>query len=351
MMRDLLAGAAALIITGAATSASAGYTVQELFAPAGTPAGANVRAMAINDHDLILVNGYDNSPGFSFTVFNDIYNQSMNAFVSLPQPLGADPRSAVAYGINNNGQIVGSYHSSNPLFSAQPWLGYAISPVASSYYGFSAQNVNLGLASYNQPTGINDAGVIVGAAGDLPMLVGYTYQGSVFTPYAAGTSTDATVLTGINNEGIFLGAYGDAASYTYNNAFFSNGVTQTALTPAGWQNVIPGGISNPNDKGDFLIVGGVWDNGGANAAFVFDDATGTYSYFTIPGAIYTFASGVNVRGEVVGEWEDANGLVHAFYALPDGVLAAPEPSAWTLMLLGVGGAGALIRRRRAGPAV
>lgn len=367
MRRDRLIGAAvAAAVTGAAGTASASYSIYEIFAPAGTPAGVNVRAMAINDRAQILVNGYSNNGLYDFTVFNDFYNGATPVY-GLPSPFGAQAHTTIAYGLNNNDQIVGIYHSAS-ISASRPWEGFGMAAVGGHFSGGFTHLINPPGLDYNQPTGINDSGVVVGAAGDLPDLAGYSYNHGTYTYYSYNGGLDitstpppsnptATVLSGINNAGYMIGAFGDGSSYIYPNTFVTNGSSFTLLKPPGWQNVIPGGISNPNAKGDFYVSGGVWDASGHNGAFVYDEAANAYTYFYFPGATYTFASGVNSRGVVVGEWEDASGLVHAFYAVPGAggvingsgppVSLSPEPADWALMLVGVGFAGGRLRRRRA----
>jgi uncharacterized membrane protein len=45
---------------------------------------------------------------------------------------------------------------------------------------------------------------------------------------------------------------------------------------------------------------------------------GTPILFTVPGALATFASGINAAGDIVGQYSDAAGVTHGFLRTPDG---------------------------------
>ena len=67
------------------------------------------------------------------------------------------------------------------------------------------------------------------------------------------------------------------------------------------------------------------------------------------GGTVAWGYGVNDLGEGVGEslYQTGNGYGHAFMTVQNS--GAPEPAAWALMLLGFGGLGMALRRRRRGP--
>jgi hypothetical protein len=64
-----------------------------------------------------------------------------------------------------------------------------------------------------------------------------------------------------------------------------------------------------------------------NVYRAFSDVGGVYSTFGVPGAVSTYALGVNNSGWILGDYTDANGNYHGFLDTP-----VPEPS--SILLLG-----------------
>lgn len=62
-----------------------------------------------------------------------------------------------------------------------------------------------------------------------------------------------------------------------------------------------------------------------------------------PGAFNTIVTDINDAGELVGWYYDKNGTMHAFAA--SGIQAVPEPSSLVLVVAGVIGLAASLRRR------
>ena len=79
------------------------------------------------------------------------------------------------------------------------------------------------------------------------------------------------------------------------------------------------------------IVGLYEDANGFNS-FVFSG--GVYTTFKVPGAASTTISGINNSGQIIGAYDDDDGVLRGFIATPD---AVPEPA--SIALMGIGGIG------------
>jgi len=129
---------------------------------------------------------------------------------------------------------------------------------------------------YTVPSGINDAGQIVGWYGS-GVQHGFLYSGGAYTTLDDPLSTIATFATGINDAGQIVGYYEDSS--------------------------------------------------GVDHSFLYSD--GKYTAFDDPmGAAGTFANSINDRGQVVGFYIDSSGVYHGFLASP----VATPPNAATITL-------------------
>ena len=152
--------------------------------------------------------------------------------------------------------------------------------------------------------GINDAGQIVGThscSRDSGSTGAFLLSNGVFTAIDAPGAT-STFAYGINNNAQIVGFY----NYPVNGnpqggtqAFlYSAGVFTLINPPPGFAIVVePYGI---NDTGD--IVG--WSLGTGWTGFL--DKGGTFSSFSVPGALPTFGYGLNNTGQIVGAYLDSS---------------------------------------------
>ena len=171
-------------------------------------------------------------------------------FVTITAP---DSPYAVANGINNAGVVTGYYLDSN-----------------SNYHGFVWQNGALQTVDY---------------------------------PGAVDTS-----LGGLNNWGVAMGSYGDGAT--------THAVTYSVSTGA-WTALpdIPNYSQNDgycvNDLG--IAIGNAFE-GGTSVAWIWDPATLSYSFFTVPGAAQytTSPSCINDKNQIAGYYVDASGAYQGF---------------------------------------
>jgi probable HAF family extracellular repeat protein len=203
-----------------------------------------------------------------------------------------DSSDSSAFGINDQGNVVGSYKN----------------PTGTSQYGFVLSNGVYTPISYLPPpffgtivTGVNNAGSMVGYYNHLitGSTGGFELSGGTFTPLDVPGSM-STVATGINSLGQVVGIYENSVGQY---GFLWNGSTYTAIAVPNVASV--GGI---NDKGD--IVGSYIASDGANHGFLLSG--GTYTTISFPGSGSTTATGINQLGQIVGSYVDAAGNDHGF---------------------------------------
>jgi uncharacterized membrane protein len=220
--------------------------------------------------------------------------------------------SAVAYGINNKGDIVGS-----ASFASHPERGWVLTNGSFKFFGVP----NNGFSSY--ATGINDSNQVVGYyyTGIDYIQHGFLYSGGAFTvidpPGSAGTA-----CWKINNAGVILGRYVDA-NYVVHVFTLANG-TYTIIDYPGAAATDAGGINNKNQ-----IVGDYNDSvDGRLHGFVL--ANGNYFTTDFPGAYGTFNTAINDNLVIVGTESAAFGeRAHGFRRSSQGKYAHidyPDPS-------------------------
>jgi hypothetical protein len=288
----------------------------------GTVTGINNlgQVIGLNSARAVFVRGADGS----VTTF-DIPGVILRMF----GPAGYAPWPAVGLGINDQGQIVGN--TADGVFVRD--TDGSVDPVA--FPGFA--------------TGINNSGQITGFSSSPDTCGAYAggICGVVYDMHGGGTTAFRALFEtwalGINN-------LGDVAGQTQNveKAFVRKAGGTTAEFGAGLPNM--GAAFDVNDLGQV-------------AGAVSTDPAGLYNYdhsllnlyahgliyetqptprvvaqLDYPGSDYTFLTGINNSGEVVGRYIAPDGR-GSFIAMP-----VPEPGSFTL-LIGVA-AGIAYRARR-----
>jgi probable HAF family extracellular repeat protein len=262
-----------------------------VYATLDVPGSINTIAHGINDAGQI-VGSYDGQNAF-------LLSGGQYSTLNVPGP---------AQGINNAGQIVGLDGRNGYLLSGGTLTTL---DVPQSFRG----NPNYPVYS-TAAHGINGTGQIVGD---------YDYTVSLHPPITGGgaflmSGASYTNLPipggsahGINNAGQIVGSYGSIG-------FLMSGVAFTILGVPGSTFTSAEGI---NDHGQ--IVGNYTALG--EHGFLFND--GTYTTLDVPGSTFTSAEGINDAGQIVGFFTDRQGAEHGFLATP-----VPEPA--TILLLSIG---------------
>jgi probable HAF family extracellular repeat protein/VCBS repeat-containing protein len=176
--------------------------------------------------------------------------------------------SAVANDINNGGQIVGGF--SGCYFTAQPVInrGFLLSgngePIPIDFPGLpDPTDPSLCLESYTYAYGINDTGQVVGSFRHDGNTHGFLMNGDVFTQLDMPGAT-ATIPDGINNAGQIVGTFTDARG---THGFLMDGDRFTQLDVPGATSTHARDI---NDVGQ--IVGTLIDAAGPHGFLMEGDA-------------------------------------------------------------------------------
>ncbi len=248
-----------------------------------------------NNGDVVGYFANGSSQYYGFSYHNGVYTP---IFVS-----GAD--YVFPQGINDNGDIVGRYYQGG------------------EYYGFLLPNggtltsFSIAPGSNTMLMGINNSGVMVGQFGNGAAMSGFSWDGAnLITVQADGRQTN---FSDINNSGVIAGNY-YLPSWTGIIRFADGSLFYPVPHPAPGNYY--GDIGGINDNG---ITVGVYISGGQYHPYMYNINSNTYGLLPdMPGAMTTWASGINNSGYVVGYYTNPDGTYHAFEFVP-------EPS--TLLLL------------------
>jgi hypothetical protein len=222
------------------------------FANGGTSAsGINNTGQIVGSYSVIGVSPITHQ-GYGF-----IYNRQDGTYTTLDDPLavhgGVVPGTS-AQGINDVGQVVGSYTGFFSDVGPSGTFGFL-------YSGGTYIALNVPGATQTYAYGINNAGQIAGYYTTGSVSHGFIYDGSTYTtlddPLAGPGGTFAY---GINNAGQIVGSYNDASGIGSHGFLYSVSVSNNAITGAAflgtvgldWQVSGFGDFSSRNE-GDMLL--------------------------------------------------------------------------------------------------
>jgi uncharacterized membrane protein len=214
-------------------------------------------------------------------------------------------------------RVLGSLAGRNPMkYCNSPacllGLGLALMATAKAAdappLSFKFTTINVPGAQQTLSFGINNSGVIVGQ---------YIDQGGVAHGYVLN-GKKLTTLDDPNGEDTFCyelnlnGAIAVVASYTDFNTnedvafLYKNGKFTDIPGPTGAIASVAYGI---NDRGD--IVGDYLDSSRVAHGFLLKHKT--YTTLDVPGAVMTFATGINNKGYIVLAWAGSKGFESSVY--------------------------------------
>jgi len=214
----------------------------------------------------------------------------------------------IANGINDHSQVVGQ-------FSDQNGTPHGFVYEADSFVQIDYPHM-FGINLYK----INNLGQFVGSITDANGVVhGFFYDGGTLSPpltYGAG----ATYASGINNRGEIVGTFfgaGGSKGFVYKAGQF--------LTP----NLPPGaqqtGFQAINDAGE---VAGISVDAKGTHGLLYLERLGLFTpQFDFPGATVTFPQAINATGQLGGQCTAANGKSFAFVSLAGALVSVDIPNA------------------------
>lgn len=277
------------------------YRYQDLSLQGLTFSAAKPKSItAINDSAWIVGNDYNYSGSSNYQPF--VWRPGLGR-------TNLQGRAASAYGINNQGQIVGQADTFPGPLKACYWSDPSAVPVG-LYTSFESM---VGGCAY----GINEAGQVAGEGSFV--IVGPTH--AALWPANHSTGTDLNTLGGPASSGIGI----NNAGWVVGTAWPADGNTQACLWVPGQQQ--PQQIPLPSTPftsvayviTDHGTVLGSAFLGTGGQAFFYDNQTGEAQYI-VPGAYNSSASGMSEADQVVGWYEIMvpNYSSGVYYWTPDG---------------------------------
>jgi probable HAF family extracellular repeat protein len=239
-----------------------------------------------------------------------------------------DPPGSVqtqATGINNAGQVVGWFLP--PGTGERGTNGFL-------YNAGTFTTIHVPGARSTQANGINDAGQVVGFIPNpqTGYALGFLDSAGAFSFIAFPGATGGTLANGINSSGQIVGGF-DGPPFLINtdsHGFLDDHGTFTRIDAPGGYSTTAEGINNRGQ-----IVGTFVNTSGFNIApegFLYED--GTFSFIDVPGSTDTGAFGINDAGQIVGVATFAGGRESFFLATPL-PKSVPEPATGAIIGLGI----------------
>jgi probable HAF family extracellular repeat protein len=288
------------------------------------------------------------------------YSGGTFSMLSVPGTYTGASQGNTPLQINNSGDVGGEYEEAS------------LKNVGFLYNGGSYTTIDVPGSVDTWETAINNTGQVTGYYDDGTNSIGFLYKNGNFT-FLNPAGVNYLVPTGINDSGEVTG-YSSADGNSWNAFTYENG----AYAEFGGGNAFPSAINNSGDITGILAtprvgflysagnlttfaypVGGPPNRAGGSSINNFGTIVGLYcnlshcatnqdggffyrngKYYGISAPGGVFPAAVNDSGTTVGTLLDGASAEGFIATLP-----APEPSSWTMMLIGFGVLGCLARGR------
>lgn len=246
------------------------------------PGAVSTKCYGINTNGDIVGTYSINNVDYGFILSGGIYTT-----VAYP----GTGKNTYLTGINDTGQVVGSTYTSSSGF------GFV--------YDIETQiftNIRIPGADVTYQLAINNAGIIAGDAD----LLGFERDESGHKRTIAVPGASATQPQGITASGVVVGYFTQQG--VLRNFLFSRGEYRRLAIP----NATDAAVLGTNPAGT-AFVGACCKT---NVGFLYQNKT--LQKLAFPGAKETFAYGVNAAGEVTGMFFGSDGNFHGFSWTPPG---------------------------------
>jgi probable HAF family extracellular repeat protein len=239
-------------------------------------------AYGINDRGQI-VGSYGDSSGLHGFVYDN------GTYTTFNNP--SNPNGTVLYGINNAGQMVGNYYDANGVQQGFLYSNGTFTDLHDPVSPF-----------VNRAQGISNAGQVTGLINMSQTGYGFVYSNGTYTTLSAPNSTClncGTFTNGINSAGQVAG-YSFGPGPPFLRGFLYDGGVYSTLSYSSDPSsiVLPHGI---NDRGQ--IVGQLLLSDNTSPGFLYDN--GNYTLLSDPLSFHgnTVLYGINNAGQIVGNYQ------------------------------------------------
>jgi hypothetical protein len=301
--------------------------------------GANgTVANGINDNGEVVGTEYFAPANSQGREASSAFTLASGSFSTYSYPGAYD---TLGFGLNNSGQTVGIcnqafYPSSGTcqlfLGVGQGWIKSGTSVTSPAFPG--------ALPNATNAVGINDSGQVVGSY-ELPggALGGYLLSNGTYTSFESNM-----YVAGINNLGQMLANDGSGG-----HLFSGVAGTVTTISVPGAYSTDAMGLNNLGEVVGCYTTGPsgpdqsfIWD---AGVFSFFNDPLGANEPNVAGAAGGTCATGINDFGQIAGFYTDSSGVIHGFVATPT-TTSTPEPATLAIFATGLAGLGLMRRRSR-----
>ena len=298
-----LSAAAALIMTPAVAAFADSFSFSQIVVPNST---------------AIYVNGIWNNEA----VGQFYTSKTSGAFVWSNGSASAEPAYSTFAGVSTSGLALGILEKGNYTYS--------------TFDLTTGDEANFTIASQGQftPQSINSSGIVAGIA---DVLTGKGYQkqqifeynpNGTLTLIGQKTASDKHYYAWIDDTGFIVSSGVDCIIYENGRAktFRIKGTSPDCAT-------VP---VNGQFGGGYAI------NNGSNTKGFISNGSHHYTSIEVPGAIYTVVTALNSKGEIVGDYEDANRAEHGFLYVNGAYYTIDYPNAGGASITGISETGSII---------
>jgi probable HAF family extracellular repeat protein len=235
------------------------------------------------------------------------------------------PYSTYPTGLNDAGEVVGIFtDTSEGGYPAGFWRTPG---------GKIHQLTDQTTYPWVEPQAVNDGGEFVGGVEFPSVAAAFTEVGT--KKMKLFFEHKHAIATAINAAGYFVANVGSGSC----SLVSPQGTVVVALPQEG--EAYTAGCTRLNNLNQ--IVGtATQTSGGAIQGFFYDANSQQWTNLSVPGAVNTAAAAINDSGEVVGQWEDTNGIYHGFtWTSARGYVSFDVPRAVNTWANGINASGAV----------